>query len=54
MVILAHEGEVEDVLDIYPGELRSWKEKGWKVAKERRVKEAERKRIKSRKQMVPA
>ena len=44
LVILAHETEVEGVVDFYPSNLNSWKEKGWKEAKEVRVKEAARKR----------
>lgn len=34
MVILAHETEVEGVVDMWPGDLGAWKEKGWKEKKE--------------------
>jgi hypothetical protein len=37
MVLLAHEGEAEGVVDVYPGDLGVWKAKGWKEAKERGV-----------------
>jgi len=35
MVILAHEMQIEGVVDVYPGDLSGWKEKGWKEEKER-------------------
>jgi hypothetical protein len=35
MVILAHEVEIEGVVDFYPGNLSGWKEKGWKEEKEK-------------------
>lgn len=38
MVLLAHEGEAEGIVDVYPGDLGEWKAKGWKEAKERDVK----------------
>lgn len=34
MVILAHEMEVEGVVDMWPSDLGDWKEKGWKEKKE--------------------
>ncbi|WWC66674.1 uncharacterized protein I206_100578 [Kwoniella pini CBS 10737] len=39
MVILAHEGQVEGIVDLYPGDLSGWMSKGWKEAKERGVEE---------------
>jgi hypothetical protein len=39
MVLLAHEGEAEGVVDVYPGDLGEWKAKGWKEAKERGLKD---------------
>jgi hypothetical protein len=44
MVILAHEGEVEGVVDVYPGDVREWMEKGWKGAKEKEVGERAKRR----------
>jgi hypothetical protein len=35
MVILAHEMEIEGVVDFWPGDLSGWKEKGWKEEKEK-------------------
>lgn len=37
MVILAHEGQVDGVVDQYPGDLSQWKQKGWKAKKEEGV-----------------
>lgn len=34
MVILAHETEIEGVVDMWPTDLAGWKEKGWKGKKE--------------------
>lgn len=35
MVILAHEGEVEGVLPIWPRDICQWKTQGWKEEKEK-------------------
>lgn len=35
MVILAHEMEIEGVVDFWPGDLSAWKEKGLKEEKEK-------------------
>jgi hypothetical protein len=35
MVILAHEMEVDGVVDFWPSDLSAWKQKGWKEEKER-------------------
>ncbi|WVR09064.1 hypothetical protein IAU60_006125 [Kwoniella sp. DSM 27419] len=40
MVVLAHEGQIDGVVDLYPGDLSHWKDKGWKEAKEREVTKA--------------
>jgi hypothetical protein len=34
LVILAHEGQVEGVISVYPEDLSGWQKKGWKEAKE--------------------
>ena len=38
MVVLAHEMEVDGVVDFWPGDLSGWKEKGWKEEKEKGLK----------------
>jgi hypothetical protein len=38
MVILAHEMEIDEVVDFWPGDLSGWKEKGWKEEKEKGLK----------------
>jgi hypothetical protein len=45
MVVLAHEGEAEGVLDEWPKDLGGWKEKGWKEGTQRRVEEAAKRRF---------
>jgi hypothetical protein len=35
MVILAHEMEIEGVVDFWPGDLSAWKKKRWKQEKEK-------------------
>ncbi|WRT63722.1 uncharacterized protein IL334_000645 [Kwoniella shivajii] len=44
MVVLAHEGQVNGIVDLFPGDLGLWKTKGWKETKEKEVMEAARKR----------
>ncbi|WVF65549.1 hypothetical protein IAT40_000277 [Kwoniella sp. CBS 6097] len=44
MVILAHEAQVEGVVDMYPQNLNGWQSNGWKEQKEKEVTEAARKR----------
>jgi hypothetical protein len=39
MVILAHEGEVEGVLPVWPRNINQWKANGWKEEKEKKLKE---------------
>jgi hypothetical protein len=39
MVLLAHEGEVEEILPVWPEDLGRWKVRGWKEEKERKLKE---------------
>lgn len=48
MVILAHEGEVEGVVQFWPGDLGGWKEMGWKGRKEAGVEERARARARAR------
>ncbi|WVQ62538.1 uncharacterized protein L199_000680 [Kwoniella botswanensis] len=38
MVILAHEGQVDGIVDKYPGDLSLWQARGWKAKKEEDVK----------------
>ncbi|OCF35573.1 hypothetical protein I316_02627 [Kwoniella heveanensis BCC8398] len=44
MVILAHEAQVDGVVDKFPESLNDWRSKGWKEKKEKEVTEAARKR----------
>ncbi|WVQ93214.1 hypothetical protein IAU59_000278 [Kwoniella sp. CBS 9459] len=44
MVILAHEAQVDGVVDKYPGDLGEWQSKGWKEEKEKEVTETAKKR----------
>jgi hypothetical protein len=39
MVILAHEGEVEGVLPVWPQSINQWQANGWKEEKEKKLKE---------------
>lgn len=38
MVILAHEGEVEGVLPVWPESINQWRRNGWKEKKEKHMK----------------
>lgn len=39
MVILAHEGEVEGVLPVWPESINQWRKNGWKEEKEKHLKD---------------